>query len=50
MKVEIEVIGHAPKQKAMIMKMIEDFVRDMPKHISIGAAKVKEVGGKKNGK
>lgn len=50
MKVEIEIVGYAPKQKANLMKMIEDFVRDMPNQVSIGTARIKEVGSKKNAK
>lgn len=50
MKLEIEVKGYAPKQKAMVKKMLEDFIADMPNHISIGAASIREVGGKKSAK
>ena len=50
MKVEIEIVGYAPKQKEHILKMLEDFVSDMPNNIRIGTAKIKEVGGKKNAK
>lgn len=50
MKVEIEIIGHAPKQKAQILKRLEDFVSNLSNEISIGTAKIKEVGGKKRAK
>lgn len=50
MKVEIEIVGFAPKQKLSIMRMLEQFVLEMPLNISIGKATIKEVGGKKNGK
>lgn len=50
MKVEIEIIGHAPKQKAQILKRLEDFVKNLPNEIAIGTVRIKEVGGKKSAK
>ena len=49
MKVQIEIVGHAPKQKKIILKKLTEFVENLPNEISIGTAKIREVGGKKDG-
>jgi len=43
MKVQIEIIGHAPKQKVALMRMLKEFADDIPNHISIGSVKFKEI-------
>lgn len=50
MKVEIEIVGHSPKQKPQILKLLGDFVKNLPNEISIGTARIKEVGSKKRAK
>ncbi len=52
MKVQIEIIGYAPKQKAALLKMLKDFAEELPSRISIGSVKFKEVNkvkGARNG-
>lgn len=51
MKVQIEIIGHAPKQKAALLKMLKDFTDELPSRISVGAVKLTEVKvkGARNG-
>jgi len=51
MKFEIEVIGHAPKQKVALLRMLKEFAEDIPNHISVGSVKFKEIkrGKKANG-
>jgi len=41
--VQIEVIGHAPKQKKIILEMIKEFALTIPDKISVGGVKVREV-------